>query len=400
MAFDDIRLTRRFRRSPSVYTDSDDSPRHATWLELFFDLVFVVAIAEIGTNLHHNMTVEGVLYFMGVFVLVWWIWLDFSYYSDLYAADDAVSRLSLIGVMFVVIFLSQTVDGVFHGQTFVFGATLLFLRVVLTVLYLRPSPNVEQPETQWFVVTWMTSELLTTTVFAVSLFVPDPGRFGLWIAAFTINMAGVAVMYTVFDTVLVQVSHFPERLGLITIIVLGETILAVSFGTSIATSGPGFQLDPLLVGLCGFVIAVGAWQLYFGPFDDRVIDRALTAPPDRRLRARQAALVYVFSHFLVHIGIVAAGVGVVLAIEATIAGSALEQGGRLVLCGGAAAFLLGCAILQRAVRQVIDDGGFDTHLLAARIAVVVTLVALVSVGGPLSPLGLITTVAVALVALV
>ncbi|KAB1187630.1 MULTISPECIES: low temperature requirement protein A [Haloferax] len=392
-------MRRWLKRSPSVYT-AEGSPRHASWLELFFDLVFVVAIAEIGTNLHHNLTLEGLLYFTGIFALVWWVWLDFSYYADLYADEDAFSRMSLIAVMFVIIFLSQTIDGVFHGDTFTFGAIVLFLRLVLTALYLRPGPTVADAETKWFVATWATSELLTTSVWAASLFVPDPLRFGLWMVAFGINMVGVAVMYVVFDNVLVQVSHFPERLGLITIIVLGETILAVSFGTSIATTGLHVRPGPLLVGLAGFVVAVGAWWLYFEQFDEDVIDRALTAPPDRLYRARQAALTYVFSHFLVHIGIVAAGVGVVFAIEATTEGIPLEADSRLVLCGGAAAFLAGCLIIHRAILQVSHDNPFDTHVLVARLAAMAILVALIPYGGMFSPLGLISVVAVVFVFLV
>ncbi|WP_411964346.1 low temperature requirement protein A [Haloferax sp. YSMS24] len=400
MAFDSRGARRLIRQSPSVYTDEGESPRHASWLELFFDLVFVVAIAEIGSNLHHNMTLAGILYFVGVFALVWWVWLDFSYYADLYAADDTVSRFALIAVMFVVIFLSQTVDGVFHGETFTFGATMLFLRLVLTALYLRPGPTVANAGTKVFVATWITSELLTTTVWVVSLFVPDPGRFGLWIAAFVINMAGVAVMYIAFDTVLVQVSHFPERLGLITIIVLGETILAVSFGTSIATSGFGVQLLPMLVGLGGFVAAVGAWWIYFEQFDEHLIDRALRAPRDRLVRMRQAALVYVFSHFFVHLGIVASGVGVVLAIDATAAGLPLEQDARFVLCGGVALFITGCAILHRAMLQVSGETPLDARVLTARLAVVVLLAALVPFGGSLSPLGLVGVIALLFSALV
>ncbi|WP_416840541.1 low temperature requirement protein A [Haloferax sp. DFSO52] len=400
MAFDSQGVRSLFRRPPSVYTAEGESPRHASWLELFFDLVFVVAIAEIGTNLHNNLTVEGILYFLGVFALVWWVWLDFSYYADLYADNDVVSRVSLVGVMFVVIFLSQTVRGVFHGETFTFGAIMLFLRLVLTALYLRPGPTVADAGTKWFVATWMTSELLTTSVWAASLFVPDPTRFMLWMVAFTINMAGVAVMYIVFDTVLVQVSHFPERLGLITIIVLGETILAVSFGTSIATSGFNFEVGPLLVGLGGFVLAVGAWWLYFEQFDEHIIDRALTAPRDRLIRARQAALVYVFSHYLVHVGIVATGVAVIVAIEATADGAQLDTLVRLVFCGGAAAFVAGTAIIHRAILQVSSETPFDTRVLVARGATVLLLVGLVPFGGMLSPLGLMGVVALLFTVLV
>ncbi|WP_191967122.1 MULTISPECIES: low temperature requirement protein A [Haloferax] len=400
MALDSQGLRRLFRRPPSVYTAEGGSPRHASWLELFFDLVFVVAIAEIGTNLHDNMTLEGVLYFLGVFALVWWVWLDFSYYADLYADKDVVSRVSLVGVMFVVIFLSQTVRGVFHGDTFTFGAIMLFLRLVLTALYLRPGVSAADSGPKLFVATWITSEVLTTSVWALSLFVPDPGRFGLWMAAFTINMAGVAVMYVAFDTVLVQVSHFPERLGLITIIVLGETILAVSFGTSIATSGVDLRLSPMLVGLGGFVLAVGAWWLYFEQFDEDVIDRALTAPRDRLLRARQAALTYVFSHYFVHVGIVATGVGVILAIEATTDGTHLDLVTRLAFCGGAAAFVAGTAFLHRAILQVSSETPFDTRVLAVRTAAVLLLSSLVPFGGLFSPPALMAVISVVFASLV
>lgn len=129
----------------------------------------------------------------------------------------------------------------------------------------------------------MGSEVLTTVIWALSLFVPAPGRYGLWGAAFTVNIAGVFILYTFFDTVLVQDSHFPERLGLITIIVLGETILAVAFGSSIVTSGAGFVVPPLVTGAAGFLIAIGAWWLYFVNFDEDVIDRALNAPGEHAL---------------------------------------------------------------------------------------------------------------------
>lgn len=386
-------LVTSWRRPPAIYSGRDDAIRHASWLELFFDLVFVVAIAELGTHLHENLATTGLANFVWVFLLVWWVWLAFSYYSDMFDTEDVVSRLALIVAMFLVIFLSQTIDGVFHGDSFPFTVVLVALRAELALLYLRE--RVEESEAGAFLTGWTASEILTVLILVVSLFVPAPGRFGLWLAALGINLGGVFVLYTVFKPIVVQVSHFPERLGLMTIVVLGETILAVAFGTSLIGPGGSVASRSYVIGAAAFTIAVAAWWLYFERFDERFIDRLLEVGDDHWLEARERGLVYVFSHFPIHIGIVALGVGISAAIEASLEGHALSGGGLLVLCGGVGAFLLGASSCHRVLPNRIRDVVVGARLLAAAI-----LVALPFLLPAVPPLPLVGAIALALFGLI
>ena len=381
-----------WRRPPAVYTEADEI-RHATWMELFFDLVFVVAIAELGRHLHDNLATTGLVNFAWVFLLVWWVWLAYNYYADLFDTEDAVSRGAFVVVMFLVIFLSQTVDGVFHGESLPFAVGLVALRGILALLYLRE--RFEESEAGEFLTYWTGSEILTTLILAASLFVPAPGRFGLWLAAYAINTGGVFVLYTVFEPVVVQVSHFPERLGLMTIVVLGEMILAVAFGTTLVSPDGEIAFRSYLLGAAGFAIVVSTWWIYFQRFDERVIDRILGIRDGGWIQAREHGLVYVFSHFPIHIGIVAIGVGMTAAIDAAIAEHALSTMGMLVMCGGVATFLLGSTLCHRMLPGPIQGRTVGTRLAGAVAVLAVPLAA-----PAMSPLTIVGWIALVMVGLV
>ena len=381
-----------WRRPPAVYTEADEI-RHATWMELFFDLVFVVAIAELGRHLHDNLETIGLVNFAWVFLLIWWIWLAYNYYADMFDTEDAVSRLAFVVVMFLVIFLSQTVDGVFHGESLPFAVGLVALRGILALLYMRE--RFEESEAGPFLTYWVGSEVLTTLILVVSLFVPAPGRFGLWLAAFAINTGGVFVLYTVFEPVVVQVSHFPERLGLMTIVVLGEEILAIAFGTTLVSPDGAIAFRSYVLGAAGFAIVVATWWLYFQRFDERIIDRILGVRGRSWIQAREHGLIYVFSHFPIHIGIVAIGVGMTVAIDAAITEHALTMLGLLVLCGGVATFLVGSTICHRMLPNPIHDRIVFARLAGAAVALAIPLV-----DPSISPLALVGYLALVLVGLV
>ena len=386
------RLATSWRRPPAVY-GRDDTIRHASWLELFFDLVFVVAIAELGSHLHENLETTGLLSFVWVFLLVWWVWMAFSYHSDMFDTDDLFSRLALVVAMFLVIFLSQTIDGVFHGESFAFTLVLVALRAELAILYFRE--RVEESDAGAFLTGWTGSEFLTVLILTVSLFVPPPGRYGLWLAALGINLGGVFVLYTVLKPIVVQVSHFPERLGLMTIVVLGETILAVAFGTSAVPPIPELAARTYFLGGAGFAIAVALWWLYFERFDERFIDRLMEVRDHTWLEARERGLIYVFSHFPIHIGVVATGVGISAAIESSVEAHALSGGGLTLLCWGTAAFLVGCSVCHRVLPNRIRDA-----VVGARVATAVALLAVPFVFPAASPVLLVTALALALVGLI
>ena len=95
--------------------------RHASWLELFFDLVFVAAIAALATRLHADHSVAGLAVFAGLFVPVWWGWMGYTWYATGFDSDDAVFRLGVLAGMLAIAALSAGVAGAASGdsETFV-----------------------------------------------------------------------------------------------------------------------------------------------------------------------------------------------------------------------------------------------------------------------------------------
>ena len=117
--------------------EGSGNPRHATWLELFFDLVFVFAIAELAHRLHSHSDWPGILAFALLFVPVWWLWIDFSYYADQFNVDSGPYRLVIFGVMFGIVIMALTVPGVIDGRSANFAAIYAALRLVIILLYMQ-----------------------------------------------------------------------------------------------------------------------------------------------------------------------------------------------------------------------------------------------------------------------
>ena len=105
--------------------------RHATWLELFFDLVFVVAVAELGHFLHNNLSPWGLVVFTLLFVPVWWQWIDFSYFLDQFDVDDLLHKVSLFAVMFGVIALAITIPNAVGDNSVGFTLAIVALRALM-----------------------------------------------------------------------------------------------------------------------------------------------------------------------------------------------------------------------------------------------------------------------------
>ena len=91
--------------------------RRASWLELFYDLVFVAAIAALAAQLHEDHSVQALAVFAGLFVPVWWAWMGFTWFATGFDTDDVPSRLGLLTAMVGVAVLSAGVDGAAHGDS-------------------------------------------------------------------------------------------------------------------------------------------------------------------------------------------------------------------------------------------------------------------------------------------
>src|ERR671918_757718 len=132
-----VRGWERLLEPPRLRTLDTEEDRRATWLELFFDLVFVVTIAELGTRLSGDVTLHGFLEFMALFVPVWWAWAGFTFYANRFDTDDLLYRLLILVAMFAVAALATTVPDAFEGGSAGFALSYVCIRLVLLALYGR-----------------------------------------------------------------------------------------------------------------------------------------------------------------------------------------------------------------------------------------------------------------------
>ncbi|MEM9505851.1 MAG: low temperature requirement protein A, partial [Cyanobacteria bacterium P01_E01_bin.43] len=362
-------------------TAEDDRERHATWLELFFDLVFVFAIAEVAHLLHSDPTWAGIAGFAALFVPVWWLWIDFSYYADQFDIDRGPYRLVMLGVMFGLVIMALTIHDALQGGSAAFATAYAGLRFVIIFLYVQA----------WRLVTpsreltarYTISFSIAFGLWLLSIAVPEPVRFWLWAIALLIEVSNGPITYLTIRTVPTQKSHMDERFGLFVIIVLGEAIIAVSTGVS----ETAWQWQSALTGAGGFLTAVSLWWMYFERADESTINQALRGGKLALLRA----YLYGYSHILAFMGIVATGVGIQLAIEAVSSGDFGAEA-RTVLCGGVAIFLVGVTALQWATPQSLPRGVVGARLVLAALAL-----SLIPLG--VSPLAIVLVLSLSLVSL-
>ncbi len=214
-------------KPPRLQTETEGE-RNATWLELFYDLVFVATVAMLGIRLAADTSVTGWFSYAAYFLLVWWLWASHTFYADRYDTDDLVYRFLAGTQMVAIAILAASVSTGPAASTAVFAAAYAAARILLLLLYARAFKFV--PATRQLVRGYLIGFGIGATIWVVSIFVPEPGRFWLWGIALTVDLATPFVMRKAQAASPLDVSHLPERFGLFTILVLGESIVAVTVG--------------------------------------------------------------------------------------------------------------------------------------------------------------------------
>ena len=369
---------------PQVLRDPSEENRTSTWLELFFDLCFVVAVAALARGLHHDPTYDGALRFAAFFVPVWWAWMGFTWYATAFDNDDVPYRVTLLGAMLCILWLAASIHGLFKGETLSFVLAYVAMKMLLVGLYVRARRDATNVRP--FAGVYAAGNAVGAMIWLSSLLVPVPGRYGIWALALLVELVtpmlavrsayqGTSYMPRVFHP-----EHIPERYGLFTLIVLGESVLAVAAGTA----GTGWYPAAVAAGVFGFVIAACIWWLYF----DYVGSSGLRISP-------RASFFWGYGHLPIYAGIAATGVGIQLAIEGVAETTAHGTlGARAVLGGGLAVYLLAVSFIHWVNRESLDD-----HALFARLATAGLLILLVPLGGFLSPLAFAALTAFALLTL-
>jgi low temperature requirement protein LtrA len=345
----------------------DLAERRVTPLELFFDLVFVFALTQVTGFLADHLTWVGMLQGATLLVVLWWAWGAYSWLTNAVPAEEVIpARLVILTAMAAMLVASLAVPDAFGEYGALFGLAYFVVRLLHVVLFVLATGST--PETHQAIVRLAPGFLVAPVLLIVAGFLDGFAQGALWAVALAIDL-GVSLVRGV-SGFQVHAEHFVERHGLIVIIALGESIVAIGVGASGLTIGAGVVAAAVL----GIALAA-LWWAYFD-LVMLVAGRRLSAAKGEE-RARLARDSYSYLHLPMVAGIVLVALG----IKKTLAhvGDPLGTIPAVALCGGVALYLLGHnAFRLRDVGSVSVPRLVVTILCCALIPVAVSVPSLIT----------------------
>jgi low temperature requirement protein LtrA len=246
------------------------SDRHATWLELFFDLVFVVAVNALAHMLYPELSLHHLVRFGVLYIPVWWAWIGATFYATRFDTDDVLQRVLIFVQMNAVLTLALNIEEGLGATSTVFALAYAIVRGVLVLQYLRAGWSIAaaRPLTHRFA----RGFAFAAAMWLLSAFVPAPWRFALWAVGLIVDIGTPLFAGRLHARFAPDLSHLPERFGLFTVVVLGESIVAVANGVAVQQ----WNVFSTLTAILGFSIAFCLWWTYF----DHASDGAVRAARD------------------------------------------------------------------------------------------------------------------------
>ena len=331
----------RFRRwwQPPRPASNRPEERRITFLELFYDLVYVVILAELSHALAGNISLAGISSFIFLFIIVWWAWFNGAMYHDLHGNNDIRTRVFTFSQMLTVAAMAVFAHNAIGEGSVGFALAYAAFHLILTWLWWRTGvydPNhrpLSQPYSRTF--------LITSALFIVSIFVPAPWRFVLWVLSLLIDLSLLSLLWIninaaireEIDRIVLISPSAVERFGLFTIIVLGEVVVGVVSGVA---EHPHLSWLAGGSAVLGMMIAIGLWWIYF----DFVSGR----PPIPRTSKR---LWWIYLHLSVAMGITVVGASILNVVEHS--GEPLPGEVRWLLVGAIATVLISIALIMKSL---------------------------------------------------
>ncbi len=281
------------------YVAGGNPARKVTWLELFFDLIFVAAVAQVSEPLRHDYSIAGLIRFAVLFVLIWWAWIGNSVFATRFDTDDVLQRvLTLVQMFAVAAMAANAADALDSRSSAGFAAAYAAMRFVLVAQYARAR---RIHSARGLATRYLAGHGLAATLWLSSAFVPAPARFVVWAVALAIDLGTPWVAVTHSAAVPPDASHLPERFGLFTLILLGESVIAVMQGMK---SQEDWSVAPATSAFLGMAIAFTIWWWYFD---------GATAVGEQHVRTRRDAIrfhVWSYAHLPLYLGIAVAAAGI------------------------------------------------------------------------------------------
>jgi low temperature requirement protein LtrA len=366
--------------------DPQEHHRVSTTLELFFDLIFVIAIAFAGAQLHHavveNHLGSGLIHYAMVFFAIWWAWMGFTWFGSAFDTDDVVYRIAVFVQMAGALVIAAGVDEGFAGDFRIITCGYAIMRLATVAQWLRAAAQ-------------STSHRRTALRYAVGIFVVQLGWLSLlqipkewgYIAFAAMVLAEFAVPLWAERAGMTNwhPHHITERYGLMTIIVLGESILAVAQALNKVNLSADVPLGTVLFGIGALMVIFCMWWLYF---DHEVA---------HHLNNYKTVFVWGYGHYFIFAATAATGAGMAAYVDvAHQSGQAmLPLIVRLSVAGPVALFVMMLWLIHRRIGQtrpqwplpvtslcLLASGWLQNHNLLMMGVILATCVAIQSMQKP------------------
>jgi low temperature requirement protein LtrA len=332
------RFRRWFWRPPRPHGETI-ADRSVSSLELFYDLVYVAAIAQAGHHLAEHVSVDGFVEFAVVFALIWIAWINGSLYLELHGREDGRTRsytFVQMGILAVLaVFTADAGGGGGQAFAFVYAA---FLAVLTWLWYtVRRQDREARPEFLAITGVYVKGEILSVVAIFGSAFLPAEPRFMVW--------AGFAIFWIVAILLLgwrtrvgpgrgiAATDSLVERFGLFTIIVLGEVV----FGVVDGLSGAEQDFTTIATGMLALGLGFGFWWMYFD-----IVGRRLPRSDGPAMTS------WMLGHFPITLSI-AAGGSAMVSLIAHAHDRSTPPGTAALLAGAVAVGLLAVTVAARAL---------------------------------------------------
>jgi len=351
-------------------SDPERDPEHqVTPLELFFDLVFVFAITQVTSLLAHDPTRHGLIRGMLVLVALWWAWTAYAWLTSTMDVDEGGVRLAMLASMGAMLFVALAVPGAFGDDALLFGVAYLLVRLLHIVLY--SIVGREDPDLLGAVLRFAPTAIVGASLLVLAGFLGGDERIAVWVVALAIDYVGPAVIGRGRGWRIAP-EHFAERHGLIVLIALGESIIAIGLGA-------GFALvtGVIVAAALGIVVVSALWWLYFDVAAILARTRLVQATGAEQSRLARDAYSYL------HLPMIAGIVLFALGLKTTLGhfGDELETVPAVGLCAGAALYLLGqVAFLLRTTGRVFRRRTIGAVVLLGLVPAALAIPALGALG--------------------
>jgi low temperature requirement protein LtrA len=263
---------------------------HANWLELFYDLIYVIVITRLTHIIivgHDNhVSINDYIAYFALFVPVWWAWTGNTMFENRFGSNDAVNRIMTLVQMFALILLAvYAADGVGDGAMG-FALSYAFIRFMLVVMYGRV--HLSNPDLRHITWRFIVGFGLGASLWALSVLFEPKVMFALWALGLGIDFLTPILSRSLLYKVSVHRSHLPERSGLLFIIVLGEALLVLVNGIDATSLSAALLLRLFLA----FTLVSAVWWAYF-----EIVERTLMG------KLSGAAQMHIYGHLPIYVGL-------------------------------------------------------------------------------------------------